>query len=105
MAITDGDLKALIDDLGLVDPTAAVAYRRKPAPRISDLNGKRVCYLDNSMEASQVVLGQIKTMLEERYSLAESRMLSKLWYSRPADKDLIEEIAANYDFVITGIGV
>ncbi len=105
MTISDTVLKGLIEELELVDPTAEVALRREPAPRLSDLNGKRGCYLENSMENSRVVLEQVKEMLEKQYNLADSQIVSKLWYSRPADADLLEDIAGNYDFVISGIGV
>ena len=100
MTISDNDLKGLIEELELVDPTAAVAFRRDPAPRLSDLNGKRGCYLENSMEASRLVLEEVKGMLEKKYRLAGSQIVSKLGSSRPADAALLEDIAGNYEFVI-----
>lgn len=110
MPLSDTDLRKMIEEFGLVDPTVKEAIKEETAkaegiPRLVDLNGKRACFLENTMESSGIVLRRIKEVLEQRYHLADSRMWSKLWYSRPGAPALLDEIAGKCDFVISGIGL
>ena len=105
MSIPDRDLNEMIEEFGLVNPTVEEPPKGKAAPRLMSLDGKRVCFLENNQEASRVVLGRIKEILEQRYQLADSRMLSKQWHSRSASPELIDDIARSFDAVVSGIGL
>ena len=105
MAILDVDLNKMIEEFELVNPSLEVSAAGKPAPRLTDLNGKRACFLENTTPPARIVLARIKEVLEQRYQLADSRVVSKLWYSRPAAPELLDEIARTSDFVISGIGL
>jgi len=97
------DLDALVDRLGLVDPTDPRTARSSNASGLSSLRGARVALLDNRKPNAALLLAEIGELLRSRYALAAAEPRTKFIYSRPAAEDLVAELAG-FDAVVTAIG-
>jgi len=93
----------MLDDF--LDPTGSLEADRHPlAPRLDTLQGKRLGIVDNGKTNAAKFLPMVAEELEELYGVADFKMLRKRDLSQPAPPELIEELAADTDFAITGIG-
>lgn len=90
--------------LGFVDPTAAAERSGAGAKRLPTLRGARGVLLDNTKGNAGPLLGHVGRLLEERYGVEAMPVSRKLVYSRPAEPELLDELAQGYEFVVTGVG-
>jgi len=74
------------------------------AKRPADLRGLRVGVLDNTKWNGWKLEDRIATILSGRLSLGPVRRYKKESFSRDARPELLAEIAAESDLVLTGIG-
>ena len=93
------------ETLRVLDPTfvpAVVSPGMADRPR--DLNGKTVGLLANHKLNAEELLEAIHEVLTDSFTLAPAHRVNKGNASRPADPDLLDEIAAAVDVVITANG-
>lgn len=84
---------------------ASTAKQHHVAPRrFTTLDGARLGLLGNSKLNSDAVLLAISDLLKERYAVESVFMRSKPTFSKPAPDALIDEMVANADVIITGVG-
>jgi hypothetical protein len=89
----------------IYDPRGFVeTVPRSIAPRVPDLNGLRLGLLDNTKWNAGRLLRGVRERLAERHVFAAVTMYSKGGFSRMADPDLLDRIAAENDLVVTAIG-
>ena len=74
------------------------------APRIGDLAGLRLGVLDNTKWNAGRLLRKTATRIGERHSFAAVDYYRKESFSRDAEPDLLAQIAAENDIVLTAIG-
>ena len=74
------------------------------APRITSLSGKRAGLLDNRKDNADVILKRLAARLEAGHGTVTSLYRTKVVYSRRAESSMLDELAANCDFVITSTG-
>lgn len=98
------DARRQLAQLGLVDPTHEVRPERRVAPRLDGLAGKRAALLDNRKGNADRLLERVGELLTDRYQVASVDHVSKFIYSRRAEPELINRLAADYDFVVTAVG-
>ena len=84
-----------------IDPEAGSQWNA--APRLESLAGKAVGFLGNKKANAEVLLKEIKELMDQRFELQAGVVVDKFIYSRPASDEIIESLAANCDFVITSI--
>lgn len=84
-----------------IDPEAASQWRA--APRLDSLAGKTGGFLGNKKANAEVLLDEVKKLLDQRFELRDGIAVDKFIYSRPASEEIIESLAAKCDFVITAI--
>ncbi|GII30246.1 hypothetical protein Pmi06nite_36880 [Planotetraspora mira] len=94
----------LTSSFGLIDPTATAKGSGTVAPRLPELAGARGVLLDNTKGNAGPLLRHVGNMLEEHYGVRPFEMARKLVYSRPADASLLDDLASQYEFVVTGVG-
>jgi hypothetical protein len=87
------------DPRGIVDVTS-----RPLAPRIKDINGLRLGILDNTKWNGNKLLRAIRDELAQQYNFKEVNYYRKQSFSHFAQPDLVKEIAANNDVLLTAIG-
>jgi hypothetical protein len=90
-----------MDLLEPVDPDANTQWR--PASRLLNLHGKSGGFLGNRKANADLLLRDIKEILEKRFELRDSLVLEKSVYSRPASEDIVDALSERCDFVVTAI--
>ena len=89
----------------LVDPTTLpIVPEFEGAPRLDDLNDKRVGVIDDSKVNAKEYLEQLTGLLDERFGITGIKYHAKPSASKPADPAVIAEMAEECDYVIVGIG-
>ena len=99
MKVTDAN-SALV-----VDPRGTVESSNTPiAARPRSLDGLRLAVLDNSKWNANKILRASTAALEQTIRFGKVNYYVKHSFSKDAAPELIEEIAANNDLVLTAIG-
>ena len=73
-------------------------------PRFSDLHGKIVGLLDNSKPNADKLAERFAELLKEKYGVAGVISRRKLTAQQGAPKAYLDELAAQADFVLSGLG-
>lgn len=97
LPIAKGSEMKIVSPVGKRDERAFVL-----APRLPDLNGKFVIFLDNSHHNVDVVMERLAQRLEERFGSSVEHARKKSANS-PAEGERLEEIAQKADAVINGV--
>ena len=87
------------DPRGVVEATSMTA-----APRVKRLEGLRLALLDNTKWNANKLLRGVRDRLAEKHGFSAVNYYKKESFSLSATPELIAEIAANNDVVVTAIG-
>jgi len=93
---------AILDPTGTV-PTSAAKPAAPRAPRPASLNGKRVGLLINTKLNARPFLEEVGRLLTERYGVCVTQR-TKQNFAVPETEDVIKELAASSDVIVTGVG-
>jgi hypothetical protein len=92
----------------ILDPTGATKAAKKPAApraaRPSSLNGARVGLLINTKQNAAPFLHEVGRLLVENYGVASLTERTKKNFAMPEADEVIKEMAAEADVIITGVG-
>lgn len=80
------------------------AARVASLPKFPDLRGKVVGFLDNSKPNADKLAERFAQLLKEKYGVAGLISRRKLTAQQGAPKEYLDELAAQADFVLTGLG-
>ena len=87
------------------DPRGVVEAKAKPiAARIAALDGLRLGILDNTKWNANKLLRQVRDALQLAHKFKAVGYYRKQSFSRFADPELIAQIRAENDIVVTAIG-
>jgi hypothetical protein len=87
------------------DPTAPSPEVTQNLRRsVSDLTGKVVGFIDNSKPNFNLLTDDIAELLTSRYGVKNIIKRAKRGASMPATEQVIDELAAQCDLVVTGSG-
>ena len=73
-------------------------------PRFEDLRGKTVGLLDNSKPNMDKLAERLAELLQKEYGVAKVISRRKLTAQQGAPKEYLDELAAQTDFVLSGLG-
>jgi hypothetical protein len=93
----------ILDPTGTITP-APVAGTAPRARRRRDLHGAVVGLLVNTKQNAAPFLDEVGRLLAERYGATGTMARTKVNFAAPAPEDLVKEMAAGCDVIITGIG-
>jgi hypothetical protein len=93
----------ILDPTGTITP-AADAGAAPRARRRRDLHGAVVGLLVNTKQNAAPFLDEVGRLLTERYGATGTMARTKVNFAAPAPEDLVKEMAADCDVIITGIG-
>ena len=95
----------MANDLAFIDPTeGGNAARIALAPRPMDLAGKVVGLLDNTKEQADTILETVAEALRERYGVAKVIIRRKQYYSKPATREMMDELAQEVQVAAAAVG-
>ena len=95
----------MTDEPGFIDPTAGGARAKIAlAPRPMDLAGRVVGLLDNTKEQADVIFETVADMLRDRYGVAKVIIRRKEAFSRPATRELLDEMAQEVQVAAAALG-
>ena len=87
------------------DPRGVVvAEARKVSSRVNHLHGLRLGVLDNAKVKAGRLLAYATEILNQEFAFSQVNTYVKRGFSYTADPDMIAQIAAANDVVITAIG-
>ena len=89
----------------LLEPVAEEEVETFPlAPRVPELTGTRIGFLDNNKERAGEILEVIEELLTERFEYREITRRRKHYYTKNAPPELIDELVERCDLVVTAVG-
>ena len=80
------------------------AARVAQLPRFADLSGKVVGLLDNSKPNADKLGERFAELLRERLDVAKVVRRRKITAQQGAPKEYLDELAAQADFILSGLG-
>jgi hypothetical protein len=80
------------------------AQRLLALPRFPDLNGKVIGFLDNSKPNNDMLQARFEALFKQSYNIAGVVKRRKLTAQQGAPRAYLDELAAQSDFVISGLG-
>ena len=84
--------------------TKTSAARVTAVPRFADLSGKVVGLLDNSKPNADKLGERFAELLRERLDVAKVVRRRKITAQQGAPKEYLDELAAQTDFILSGLG-
>jgi hypothetical protein len=93
---------AILDPTGLSTRPTAPAFTL--AGRPADLSGAKIGLLENGKQNARRFLEDVAALLRERYGAGEVQLRRKEIFSQPAPPELVDELSAQSDVVVIGIG-
>ena len=93
---------AILDPTGLSGKTTTVGLSL--APRREDLTGATVGLLENGKQNARRFLEDVADILRERYGAGQATLRRKENFAQPAPAELIDQLSAESDLVVIGIG-
>jgi len=73
------------------------------APRVNDLNGKTLGFIDNGKSNFDIFLSRVEELLSQKFRFADVIYAKKVLTGMPLDKDKMEKFAADCDVVVSGM--
>jgi len=93
---------AILDPTGTVTTSAAKPAAPR-APRPQSLRGKRVGLLINTKQNARPFLEEVGRLLQEKYDVTLTQR-TKVNFAVPEPEDVIKEMIAENDVIVTGVG-
>jgi predicted GTPase len=89
----------------LVDPTTQpLVASFNVAPRLLDIRGKRIGLIDDSKTNARELLEDLASILEDRYETSVALYHRKPSASKPADPQVVTQMAEECDGAIVAVG-
>jgi hypothetical protein len=93
----------------ILDPTGLSSRAdRTPefslAPRGSDLRGVKIGLLENGKQNARLLLEDVADLLRDRHGAGEATLRRKENFAQPASPELVDELSAESDVVVIGVG-
>ena len=92
----------------ILDPTGLSSRQAVPgltlAPRSGALAGARIGLLENGKQNARRFLEDVADLLRDRYGAGEATLRRKENFAQPASPELVDQLSAESDVVVIGIG-
>ena len=89
----------------LVDPTTQpLVASFSVAPRLMDIRGKRIGLIDDSKTNAKELLEDLASILEDRFETSVAMYHRKPSASKPADPQVVDQMAKECDGAIVAVG-
>ena len=93
---------AILDPTGL--SSRKTTERLTLAARPADLAGMKIGLLENGKQNARRFLEDVADVLRDRYGAGAATLRRKEIFSQPAPPELVDQLSAESDVVVIGIG-
>jgi hypothetical protein len=95
-------MTAIMDPTGRTQGEASAGLAL--APRRGELSGATVGLLENGKQNARLFLEEVAGVLRERHGVGDVTLRRKEVFSAPAPPELVDELSAQSDVVVIGVG-
>ena len=89
-----------------LDPRGHVhTVDRQMAGRLGDVRGAVAALLDNGNDTSRFFFDSLADVLKHDYGVSKVILTTKFTSTKPADKEVIQHMAAEADFLVAGVAL
>ena len=89
-----------------LDPTGHVhSVARQLAHRLKDVKGATVGLLDNGNDTSLAFFASLAEALQRDYDVSRVILRTKFDHSKPAPREMFQEVAHQADFLVAGVAL
>jgi hypothetical protein len=89
-----------------LDPRGHVhTVDRHMSGRLSDVRGAVAALLDNGNDTSRFFFDSLADVLKHDYGVSKVILTTKFTSTKPADKEVIQHMAAEADFLVAGVAL
>ena len=89
-----------------LDPRGHVhTVDRRMSGRLGDVRGAVAALLDNGNDTSRFFFDGLAAVLQKDYGVSKVLLTTKFTSTKPADTELIQNIAAEADFLVAGVAL
>jgi hypothetical protein len=93
---------AILDPTGLSTRATTPAFTL--AERPADLSGVKIGLLENGKQNARRFLEDVADVLRERHGAGEVTLRRKENFSQPASPELVDQLSAEAEVVVIGVG-
>ena len=92
--------------ISYLDPTGDVQLvDRQDAQRLASIKGATVALMNNGNDTSGFFFEALSQIFKEQYGVARVILETKFTSSKPADDKVLEDIAVEADFMVSGVAL
>jgi hypothetical protein len=89
-----------------LDPRGHVhGVERHMARRLGDVTGAVAALLDNGNDTSRFFFDGLAVVLKDHYGVSRVLLTTKFTSTKPAEPGLIQQLAAEADFLVAGVAL
>ena len=95
-----------VQSVSYLDPRGHVhTVDRQMSSRLGDVRGAVAALLDNGNDTSRFFFDGLAEVLQNDYGVRKVLLTTKFTSTKPAEKALIEQMAAEADFLVAGVAL
>jgi hypothetical protein len=101
-----GGTAPAVQRVSYLDPRGHVhTVNRQMSGRLGDVRGMVAALLDNGNDTSRFFFDELAEVLKNNYGVRQVILTTKFTSTKPADKELIQHMAAEADFLVAGVAL
>jgi len=95
-----------VRSVSYLDPRGHVhTVERQMSCRLGEVRGAVAALLDNGNDTSRFFFDSLAEVLQHDYGVSQVILTTKFTSTKPADKELIQRMAAEADFLVAGVAL
>jgi hypothetical protein len=95
-----------VKSVSYLDPRGHVhTVERQMSGRLGEVRGAVAALLDNGNDTSRFFFDSLAEVLKHDYGVSKVILTTKFTSTKPADKEVIQHMAAEADFLVAGVAL
>ena len=101
-----GVIEPEVRSVSYLDPRGHVhTVERQMSGRLGEVRGAVAALLDNGNDTSRFFFDSLADVLKHDYGVSKVILTTKFTSTKPADKEVIQHMAAEADFLVAGVAL
>jgi hypothetical protein len=95
-----------VQQVSYLDPRGHVhTVDRRMAGRLGEVKGALAALLDNGNDTSRFFFDSLAAVLQQDYGVRKVLLTTKFTSTKPAEPEVIQQMAAEADFLVAGVAL